>query len=134
MIPAFAQEWSSEQKEVWDFIVKETDLWCAGKGSYETVHPDSVYWRSGDPAPANQVSDKKFYEAYRQLGGKCHVAEAFPLSIVVEDGFAFAMYYLREWSQAPGVEKPSFEAVRWLDVLKKENDKWLWFTGYGDFD
>jgi len=134
MIPAFAQEWSSEQKEAWDFIVKETNLWCAGNASYETVHPNSIYWGSLDPAPFNRASDQKFYEAYRRLGGKCHVVDAFPLTIVVEDGFAFVMYFVRQWSQAPGEDKPSFGAVRWLDVLKKENGKWLWFTGYGDFE
>jgi hypothetical protein len=44
------------------------------------------------------------------------------------------MYYIRGWSQAPGEDKPSFGTDRWLDVLKKENGKWYWFTGYGDFD
>jgi hypothetical protein len=131
-VPAIAQQWSSEQEEAWQFVVKETELWCSGNGSWETVHPDSVYWRSGDPAPVNKSADTRFYEAGRQLGYKCHVADAFPLSIVVEGEFAFVMYYIREMSQAPGEDKPSLQTVRWLDVLKKENGKWLWFTGYGE--
>ena len=93
-VPATAQEWSSEQLEVWGTIVAQ---WEADRAKDPTwtetsLHPSFLGWSDENPMPRNKESTKT-WEKYSSPNSQVHAQELSPVGIVVVDSTAVAHYY-----------------------------------------
>ena len=129
-MPAFAQQLSREQQEVWDFILDCNDNFVAGDEAaiLDCFHEDFSGWRYGDQVPRNKRSVEKFLPF--DLQDDILAADLRPISIRVFGNLAIAHYCLAE-----ATEDSSGGVVRshmiWTDILLKEGNRWYWVADHG---
>jgi ketosteroid isomerase-like protein len=129
--PLFAQEWSAEQKEVWQNEETYAKLSAAGntEGCLAYYHPDYVGWYDKSPTPANKEVTSKFI-SYGQKTTKILVYDIQPLSIKIYGNVAIVhLYYTQIYKDSEGKEKSSTD--RWTDIWMKQGDKWLLIGDHG---
>jgi len=126
-----AQQFSSEEQEVWDFIEECSGYFGAGnvEGMLGCFHEDFSGWRPGDPFPRG----KEFQEsivAYRVAQQTSRVAENRPFTVRVYGDFAFAHYLLTELDERPDGSLEETKTA-WTDLLLRENGRWYWIGDHG---
>jgi ketosteroid isomerase-like protein len=126
-----AQEWSVAQKEVWKNVEAYWALDAAGNldGFLAYFHNDYMGWSVQSPLPGGKETVRKFV-AHSYKGEKTLVYDIKPAGIAVFGDVALAdYYYTRIYKDVEGKEKT--EGGRWLDVLKKQGDKWVLIGDHG---
>ena len=126
---AGAQEWSSEQQDVWK-VVKWT--WEAAPGTdwcAEVCHPNLLAWGNDAPAPRNREQIQKWWKRNQETSKDLEV-EITPIGIAVQGNTAVAHYYYSQLSEDKDGKRTT-EHGRYTDVLIKEEGRWVYFSWSG---
>jgi ketosteroid isomerase-like protein len=119
------QDWSAEQKAVWQVIEDSNAAWAAGdlEGVYENTHADFTWWTYVTAAPGNRAAAMS-YDGANIGRNKVVATDVQPLTVQVYDTFAVVHYYARSLSENADGER-NFQEARVTDVFKKENGRWM---------
>lgn len=123
-IISVAQEWSEEQKEVWQLSVKMHRFWAERNldAYMDCLHKNYMGWFQKNPLPIDKNSLRK-WEAINFNTQKILRYEIRPISITLTDDVAVVNFYfnaLRE--DVNGKKLTHTKATRFCI---KENDEWL---------
>ena len=93
-ISVAAQDWDSDQTDVWNTIVAQ---WDAGKAkdltwTEKALHPSFLGWTDENPMPQNQAAVEK-WQRYSSENSQTLVQELYPVGIVVVGSTAVAHYF-----------------------------------------
>jgi hypothetical protein len=124
-VQAFGQEWSPEQKEVWQMEIKYWDLYKEGnaKGYMELWHKDVIAWPHWAKNPVRQEGLEKF------AGGPWFNFLSYdlkPLAINIFDNFAFIYYRYNNVGAANNQSYSGRIGHLWM----KQDGKWKIIGGY----
>jgi hypothetical protein len=132
--PAFAQEWTAEQKEVWNAAEKLAEYFFDGdieSLSRDYVHKDFIFWNSSVSVPGDKETADKLDKTWVRLGGEFDAVNVVPLTIQVYENFAIVNAYSRGYVKDPGKD-PVMMTTRWHSTWKKEEGKWLQIANYAE--
>jgi ketosteroid isomerase-like protein len=131
---ASAQTWTAEQQEIWKFEEQQWSMAAAKDLTWlETmVHPNIVYWDSGQPMPQNLASLKR-WNRFNSASGTTLEQELHPISISITGNIAVVTYYYTVVSENYKKERESVTG-RYMDVLMKENGRWRFIAWAGGDD
>lgn len=125
-----AQEWTSEQKEVWEGVEK---YWQVNQNNPMDFlsYFDASYlgWGYENEAPSTKNDVTKSF-SYWTKKGKEQYHILTPARIWVNGDFAYVHYYyttVRENSEG----KSNTERGRWTDILMKKNGTWMLVGDHG---
>lgn len=125
MQPSFAQEWSKEQKEIWNIIETQWKYFASEdtENFLKNFHPKFkgfVNWRA---LPLDKENLGKWIE-WMNKNVDVSIYTIEPVAINVYDSVAVVQYYCDlSLKIPPGKEERS--SYRYTDVLKKEGKDWL---------
>jgi ketosteroid isomerase-like protein len=135
LVTSFASaqiQWTPEQKAIWateneifnDFANNNM------QGAYS--HYDESYfdWNINDPVPFDKGNIVKFSDYSAAQGDKMDIWAAQPLVVWVKGDLAYADYYYYFVSEDKNGKKTDHRE-RWMDVLMKENGKWMIVGDHG---
>lgn len=130
---ALADNWTDAQKEVW---AVEQQMWKLSQSKdadafLKIVHHDYVGWWYGSPVPGGRESTEKWIRY--QWGSSESTTEMYdlaPLEIVVSGDMAICFYYYFTVVKDKEGKKKNRQG-RWVDVFKKEGDKWMLIGDHG---
>lgn len=126
-----AQQWSAEQKEVWEGVEK---YWAVSMSDnpldFLNYFDDSYYgWDNESDVPNTKADVQKFLK-YWTSKGKVVLYTITPARIWVNGDFAYVHYYYTQITEgADG--KPNTESGRWTDILMKKDNKWVMVGDHG---
>ncbi|MCH7876508.1 MAG: nuclear transport factor 2 family protein [Gemmatimonadetes bacterium] len=125
-----AQEWSSEQREVWSFVERCTQAFADGdiEAGNACLHEDFSGFAPGD----DHLRGKRYILAFNAVLAD-QTPEAFalrPLDIQVHGNFAF-VHYLYTEAQRDEDGEVEMSTVAWTDLLIKDNGRWYWIGDHG---
>lgn len=125
------QEWSPEQKEVWNTVEKLVELEAKEDldGLLSYFHPDFRGWYCKDPLPRNKASIRKWARYFFEIEESL-VYELKPIAIDVHGNVAFVHYYYK-WAYKDAEGKHKMDQGRWTDIYMKDGDKWLLICDHG---
>jgi ketosteroid isomerase-like protein len=129
-ITAQAQEWTTEQQEVWAW---EQSCWESNdlEFSMTCFHEDFVGWGGGNfPAPTSKADRRAtFARSFETTDVVWRFLK--PLHIKVHGDVAVLIYIavMTEKNKATGEETTSTEL--WTDIALKENGTWAWIADHG---
>jgi hypothetical protein len=131
---AAAQQWSAEQKEVWDLEQQQWKMAAAKDLSWiETmVHPGLSYWETGQPMPQD-LSSLKRWNRYAAANGATLEQELMPISIVITGNVAVVNYYYQVAREDKDKKRETVTG-RYMDVLMKDNGRWKFIAWAGGDD
>ena len=121
---SFSQQWSTEQKEVWEIEQKMSQFWANRNldGYMSCLHENFIGWFNDDPLPIDKNSLRNWEDHW--LGNvKIHRYESKPVSINVTGDVAIINLYL--WALREDENGKKLIYTKWTDICKKENGKWL---------
>jgi hypothetical protein len=126
---ALGEQWTAEQKEVWEFEKSCWDPKDVEKGM-ACFHDDYVAWGPGSPAPLNKA-DRRAFLARELETSEIVFLYLKPLSIQLHGNMAIVLYVstVTVRNKATGEETTTTE--RWTDVCLKEGDRWTWVADHG---
>jgi ketosteroid isomerase-like protein len=134
MLPStvlFAQEWSAEQKEVWEnveaywVLYTEEDL----EGFLSYFHTDFSGWFNLAALPRGKSSVRK-WDSHGMKTEDTVVHEINPVAIKIFGNVAVVhYYYTRAVKDAEG--KQTLVRGRWTDILMKQDDRWVMIGDHG---
>ena len=124
-----ARSWTDAQAEVWQAVLDSYAEINAGDVGWSDrwVTPDAVGWGPGYPMPRDRDSLKR-WDTYQFSGGRNHLAEYYPVAIVVHDTTAIAHYYISTASE-DREGKHTITHGRCTDILVREGASWK-FLGW----
>lgn len=131
---ATAQTWSAEQQEVWRFEEQQWKMAAAKDLSWidKMVHPNLVYWETGQPVPQNRASLQR-WNKYGNDNATVLEQELFPISIVITGNIAVVNYAYQIARENYKKERETVTG-RYTDVLVKEKGVWMFLTWTGGDD
>lgn len=132
--PAGAQEWSKEQKELWQAVQKSWELSSADdlEGFYAMIHEDYSGWGYDSNYPGDKAMVKKWFGYYAPKYTTA-IYEIFPVGIVVSGDVGIVHYYYDVVYTNEENEEME-RSGRWTDIYKKEKGKWLLIADHGGSD
>ena len=129
-----AQEWDTDQTEVWNTIVAQ---WEAAKAkdlswTEKDLHPSFLGWTETYPMPRGKAAVQK-WQRYSAENSQTLVQELYPVGIVVVGSTAVAHYY---YSTAAEDREGKRETThgRYTDVLIKQDGEWTFIAWRGGDD
>lgn len=126
----YAQQWSAEQKEVWEGVQKYWEIDNNDPLAYYKYFDDSYYgWSYQNEAPgikADAIKSSKYFSTK----GKQKLNITTPARIWVNGNFAYVHYYYTQVSENND-GKPVTEKGRWTDILMKKNGTWMIVGDHG---
>lgn len=127
----YAQEWSTDQKEVWKNVETYWDL--GAKGEIEEFltyfHDDFSGWNIGAALPANRDERIKIIR-FSQSRNKSLFYRIQPLAIKIHGDVAFVHYYYMDITEDDEGNETEVQG-RWTDILIKQGDKWIMIGDHG---
>lgn len=127
---SFAQQWNSEQKEVWAGVQKYWEINNSDPTAFLKYFDDSyIGWSNSDEAPQTKEDAKKSFN-YWTSKRKWQFNILTPARIWVNDNFAFVHYYFSEVTENSD-GKPMESKGRWTDILMKKNGTWMIVGDHG---
>lgn len=126
-----AQQWSSEQKEVWKTIEEHWALNEKGElNGFLSLYDESYLgWNYNSEVPRDYSTVIKRIKYFFQ-NRKILLYTIIPARIWVKDDFAFAHYYYTTVSKDnDGVI--TTDSGRWTDIFMKKGNKWLCIGDHG---
>jgi ketosteroid isomerase-like protein len=129
--PLSAQEWSKEQKEVWNNIETYWGFWAKRdvNGFLSYFSDDYSGWYDGSALPSDKSSANKWLSQMFS-DSEVLVYEIKPVAINVHGNFAFVHYYYSDLTKNSEGKK-KMERGRWTDILKKDGNRWLLIGDHG---
>ena len=129
--PLSAQEWSSDQQEVWTNVEAYWVLWAKRDldGFIGYFHNDYSGWFNRTDLPSDKASSKKWI-AENFSSNKIAVHTIQPVAIKVHGDFAIVHYYYSYRQEDASGKKTNMNG-RWTDILMKDGDKWVLIGDHG---
>lgn len=127
----FAQEWSTDQKDVWKNVETYWDLGAKGdvEGNLGYYHNDFSGWVNYAHLPDDRATRVKFIKFFLPKT-KTLFYNIQPLAIKIHGNVAIVHYSYTEVTKS-GDEKEKTEQGRWTDILIKQGDKWIMIGDHG---
>lgn len=125
-----AQQWTAEQKEVWNSVETYNDLSAKRDAEFLSYFDETYHgWGYESDAPYTKETVKKFFDNSAS-NVKVLYHTITPASIWVSGNFAYVHYY---YSQVTVDKdgKRQYEKGRWTDILMKKNNKWIMVGDHG---
>lgn len=127
---SIAQQWSTEQKEVWTGVEKYWEINNSNPLAYFNYFDDSyVGWSYDNEAPGTKADAMKSSK-YFTSKGKQVFNIITPARIWVNGNFAYVHYYYTQVSEN-NEGKPITEKGRWTDILMKKDGNWMLVGDHG---
>ena len=129
--PAFSQEWSPAQKDVWKNVEHYWSLGAEEKLEELLGYFDEEYmgWSYEQVLPYGKASVKKwsshFYETSEPL-----LHEIKPVAIEIHGDVALVFYYFTSYYKNEEGKHKTRQG-RWIDILKKQGDKRVLIGDHG---
>jgi hypothetical protein len=130
---AFAQEWSSDQINLWQFVEQSwvDDSKETGKWPDEYVHNSVQSWDSAWPAPRGKSSMAK-WTSFRDSTSELLQYELFPHSLVIEGDTGVAFYSVVDVRRnSEGDVERSVTGI--VETAVRDRDSWK-YIGLTSFD
>lgn len=125
---AFGQDWSKDQKEVWQTVENGWVGWKSGdtKATFATIHDKYLGWNNEDPLPTSKEKWMSMYEMYQEYS-KVEYYSLDPARILVYDDNAVVYYYFEFYSVYTKGDKKKESHVEGKNVefFVKEGGKWM---------
>ena len=128
----FAQQWSSEQKDVWAGVEKYWQVSSTGNAMAFMDYFDDSYigWNVQSAVPQNKAEVAKWIE--NDFKNNTNVLYTItPLAIWVKGDFAYVHYYYAELDKNKETGKPNPSQGNWTDILMKKGGKWVLIGDHG---
>jgi len=125
-----AQEWSTEQKDVWKNVEAYWDLGAKGdiEGFLTYMHDDFSGWNINSPLPDDKDTRIKFV-SFSFSNTESLFYNIRPLAIKIHGNIAIVHYYYTDVSKN-GEEEEMIQG-RWTDILINQGDKWIMIGDHG---
>lgn len=126
-----AQEWDSDQTEVWNTIVAQWEASKAEDLTWPTtaLHPAFLGWSDVYPMPSSKAAVGK-WNRYNVENSTTLAQELFPVGIVVVGSTAVAHYYYSTAAEGRDGKRKTTHG-RYTDVLIKQDGKWTFIAWRG---
>ena len=123
-----AQEWSKEQKAVWQEVENMWTKWKAGdiEAAFENVHENYLGWNNESPMPMSKAKwINPMLETIKMTSGQYYDIE--PARILVQGNTAVVHYYFEySFLFTKGDKHMKKESGgKWSAFFIKENGKWM---------
>ena len=128
----FAQQWTSEQKDVWSGVEKYWEVSSSGDTKGFMTYFDDSYmgWEYSSKVPQNKANTSKWIEP--DLKNNSTVLYTLtPLTIWVKGDFAYVDYSYAQISKNKETGKEEPNMGNWTDILMKKNGKWVLIGDHG---
>jgi hypothetical protein len=125
-----AQNWTKEQMEVWNVVVKNNELMYKGDfdGFFANVHEDYQGWNNQIPLPVNKTLYKQMMPSDEMVESiKLDYLMTNPARIVVSGDVA-VVHYVFAWTATITNDKgsvPQTQRGKNTEFYVKEDGKWL---------
>jgi len=123
-----AQEWTKEQKEVWQVIEEAWAKWQEGDfdASFASIHEKYLGWNHEDPLPTTKEKWVKSNEALKDLA-KLDYYDIEPARILVYGDVAVVHYYYENYiTFTKGEESKEYHYKgKNAEFYIKEDGKWM---------
>ncbi len=127
-----AQEWSSQQKEVWAGIEKYWDVASDNDAAGFLSFFDENYigWSNQSYVPQSKANTSKWIKHDFKKNSTV-LFTLTPVTIWVKDDFAFANYFYSQLEKNKKTGKEEASSGKWTDILMKKGNKWLLVGDHG---
>jgi hypothetical protein len=124
----FAQEWTKEQKEVWQVIDNSWMNWKAGniEAATAALHEKYQGWSTEAPLPMNKAATVQWFQSMKDIP-QSRDYWINPARIAVTQNAAVVHYYFQfTVTYAMGDQKKQVkEQGKYVEFYVKEGGKWL---------
>jgi ketosteroid isomerase-like protein len=122
----FAQQWSSEQKDVWAAEITLWDAFNTGNAeSYMSFYDDSYMgWGYQYSVPQSKSNTGKWAGNFHK-NNSVVLYTLTPFTIWVKDDFAYVHYFYTELDKNTATGKEDRSDGNWTDILMKKDGKWI---------
>ncbi|HOW24387.1 MAG TPA: hypothetical protein PK711_01845 [Bacteroidales bacterium] len=124
----FAQEWTKEQKEVWQVVEESWTCWKAGDiaGELAVLHPKYQGWSTEEPVPLSKETTSRLYYSMKD-NLRLDYYMVNPARIVVLDNAAVVDYYFSYYISFTlgGQTKQEEGYGKIAEFYIREGGKWL---------
>ncbi len=132
-----AQEWTKEQKEVWQVVENSWSNWKVGTIEAATayLHPQFQGWSDESPLPMDKEAVIKWFQSMKDIL-QLRDYMINPARIVVVGNAAVVHYYFGfTFTYTIGEEKKRVEQQgKYVEFYVKEGGKWLCLGDYTSYD
>ena len=128
----YAQQWTSQQKDVWAGVEKYWEVSASGDAMAFLNYFDDSYmgWEYQSKVPQNKANTGKWI-AYGMKNHSTLLYTISPVAIWVKDDFAFVHYYYSEVEKDNDSGKVENNSGKWTDILMKKDGKWVLIGDHG---
>jgi len=129
---SYAQQWTSQQKDVWAGVEKYWAVGSSGDAAGFMSYFDDSYkgWDYQAKVPMNKDNTGKWID-YDSKTYTTVVYTITPVAIWVKGDFAFADYYYNELDKNNKTGKIENNSGKWTDILMKEGGVWKLIGDHG---
>lgn len=128
-LPAQAQEWTTEQQEVWEF---EQACWQAQE--LETLipcfHDDFLGWGVNSTVPTSKADRRPFFARSFETEEMVFL-HLKPLAINVHGDMAIVLYLATYTTKNRATGEETTVTDRWTDICLRDGDRWSWIADHG---
>ncbi len=127
-----AQQWSSEQKDVWAGIEKYWEISTNNDADGFLSYFDESYigWSYQSKVPQSKSNTAKWIK--NDFKNNTTILYTLtPISIWVKGNFAFANYFYSQLNKNKKTGKDDPTTGKWTDILMKKNGKWMLVGDHG---
>ena len=124
-----AQDWSAEQKAVWDREVSCVQNRTIA-GFESCFHEDFVGWGSNSTVPTTKADRRPFFE--RSFATEDLVfSNVKPLNITVRGDMAVILYIATFTTKNKTTGEETTTTERWTDIMLRDGGRWAWIADHG---
>jgi ketosteroid isomerase-like protein len=122
----FAQQWTSEQKDVWAGEIKMWDDFQAGNAEVDMSYYDDSYmgWGYEYTVPQSKANTSKWSGNFHK-NNSVVLYTLTPFTIWVKGDFAYVHYFYTELDKNTATGKEDRSDGNWTDILMKKDGKWI---------
>ena len=133
----FGQEWSKEQKAVWQEVENGWSAWKSGDidGAFKGIHEKYLGWNNDDPLPISKEKWRSMNEALQDYL-RVDFYDIQPARIVVYGDNATVYYFFKFYTvfQKSSTRNENKLKGRNVEFYVKEDGKWMLFGDMTYFD
>lgn len=128
----YAQQWSTEQQDVWSGVEKYWKVAASGDAQAFLTYFDDSYtgWEYDSKVPQNKANTGKWIEyGFKKRTNVFYTLT--PVAIWVKGDFAFVDYFYDEVAKDNETGKNKARSGKWTDILMKKDGKWVLIGDHG---